>query len=445
MPRVVVVSPPFMSHARPLSVLAGALGRQGADVHFACAPAFEHLARQAGARLVPLSVTRNANTGVAEATEQDDQEAARLREFLDATREGAVSALLTQARHRRADMLADPDGVLDALRSIDREVRPDWYVVDQLSYPVTLALHCLGLPYASFCPGHPSYVLAGPDAWFGVPYDWPSGLRPAPPCLRELRTAARRNDELFTSLFEAFARQHAPSRPTPGRAFALSSPHAVVYAYPPFPWLPKPPHGPARLFAGHMSADPASLDTDWDARLRRLRGKSQRLVLVALGTFLSARDDVLRTVVTGLVEGTQDVSVVVAAGERTAALADLAGDRVEVARSVPQRALLDRVDAMVHHGGGNSFTECLRAGVPAVVLPFSSDQFSVARDAERSGAGVVLDPNTMAPADVPAALAAAWTSLEPRVAGLAESVGRRGPRWAAGELLASMGALSART
>lgn len=445
MPRVVVVSPPFMSHARPLSVLAGALGRQGADVHFACAPAFEHLARQAGARFVPLSVTRNANTGVAEATEQDDQEADRLREFLDATREGAVSALLTQARHRRADMLADPDGVLDALRSIDRVVRPDWYVVDQLSYPVTLALHCLGLPYASFCPGHPSYVLAGPDAWFGVPYDWPSGLRPAPRRLRELRTAARRNDEVFTSLFEAFARQHAPSRPAPGRAFALSSPHAVVYAYPPFPWLPRPPHGPARLFAGHMAADPDPLDTDWDARLRRLRGNSERLVLVALGTFLSARDDVLRTVVTGLVEGTKDVSVVVAAGERTAALADLAGDRVEVARSVPQRALLDHVDAMVHHGGGNSFTECLRAGVPAVVLPFSSDQFSVARDAERSGAGVVLDPNTMAPADVPAALAAAWTSLEPRVAALAESVGRRGPRWAAGELLASMGALSART
>ncbi len=139
------------------------------------------------------------------------------------------------------------------------------------------------------------------------------------------------------------------------------------------------------------------------------------------------------------------MSVVVAAGERTAALADLAGDRVEVARSVPQRALLDHVDAMVHHGGGNSFTECLRAAVPAVVLPFSSDQFSVARDAERSGAGVVLDPNTLASAEVPAALEAVWATREPRVSDLAESVGRRGPRWAAGELLAAMGARVSRT
>lgn len=445
MPRVVVVSPPFMSHARPLSVLAGALGLQGADVHFACAPAFEDLARQAGVGFVPLSVTRNANTGVAEATQQDAQEAARLREFLDATREGAVSALLAQARHRRADMLADPDGVFDALRSIDRELRPDWYVVDQLSYPVTLALHCLGLPYASFCPGHPSYVLADPDALFGVPYDWPDVLRPAPGRLRELRTAARQNDESFTALFEAFARRRAPSRPAPGRAFALSSPHAVVHAYPSFPWLPKPPQGPARLYTGHMAADPDPLDAEWEARLRRLRGNGGRLVLVALGTFLSARDDVLRTIVTGLLDGTRDVSVVVAAGERTAALADLAGDRVEVARSVPQRALLDHVDAMVHHGGGNSFTECLRAGVPAVVLPFSSDQFSVARDAERSGAGVVLDPNTLSPAEVPAALETVWATLEPRVSALAESVGRRGPRWAAGELLAAMGARASRT
>ncbi|MGW2822758.1 hypothetical protein ACWC24_17460 [Streptomyces sp. NPDC001443] len=167
-----------MSQARPLSVLAGALRRHGADVYFACAPAFEHLAREAGVGFEPLSVTRNANTGVAEATEQDTREAARLAELLDATREGAVSALLAQARHRRADMPADPDGVLDALRSADRRLRPDRYVVDQLSYPVTLALHCLGVPYATFCPGHPSHVLSSPDAYFGVPTPGPTHCGP---------------------------------------------------------------------------------------------------------------------------------------------------------------------------------------------------------------------------------------------------------------------------
>ncbi|MFD5419123.1 hypothetical protein ACFWJT_13970 [Streptomyces sp. NPDC127069] len=135
-------------------------------MHFACVPAFEHLAREAGVGFEPLSVTRNPNTGVAEATEQDTRETPRLAEFLDATR-GAVPALL-----------ADPDGVLDTLRSAHRRLRPDWYVVDQLSYPVTLALHCLGVPYATFCPGHPSYVLSGPDAYFGSPTPGPTHCGP---------------------------------------------------------------------------------------------------------------------------------------------------------------------------------------------------------------------------------------------------------------------------
>ncbi|MGX1372865.1 UDP:flavonoid glycosyltransferase YjiC (YdhE family) [Streptomyces canus] len=438
MPRVVVVSPPFLSHAQPLAVLAGALRERGAEVHFACGPAFEHLARRAGTPFVPLLVSRNANTGVAEATRQDAREAERLREFLDATREGAVPALLAQARHRRADMLADPEGVLEALRTTDRRLRPDWYVVDQLSYPVTLALHCLGLPYATFCPGHPSYVLSGPDALFGVPYAWPDALRPDPEALEELAGAARANDEAFTAVFAAFAREHAPTRPAPGRAFALSSAHAVVHAYPELPWLPVPPRGPARLFTGHMAAPAEVLDAQWEARLKGLRGTAARVVLVALGTFLSARDDVLRTVVTGVLEGLPDTAVVVAAGERTGALADLAGDRAVVVPSVPQQALLEHVDAMVHHGGGNSFTECLRAGVPALVLPFSSDQFSVAADAQRSGAGVVRDPNTLTSDDVSTALRTLWADADSRLPRLSAAVRERGPGWAAAELLAAM-------
>lgn len=194
-----------------------------------------------------------------------------------------------------------------------------------------------------------------------------------------------------------------------------------------------------RLFTGHMAAPGPGLDAQWQARLKGLRDVAARVVLVALGTFLSARDDVLRTVVEGVLTGLPDTAVVVAAGERTAALADLAGDRAVVVPSVPQQALLEHVDAMVHHGGGNSFTECLRAGVPALLLPFSSDQFSVAYDAQRSGAGVVRDPNTLAPDDVPTALQTLWAKAGPRLPGLSAQVRERGPGWAAGELLATMG------
>lgn len=435
MARIVVVSPPFQSHARPLSVLAGALRRAGDEVHFACAPAFEEPAREAGVRFVPLTVTRNANTGIAEATEQEAAEAARLTEFLDATRTGAVPALLAQARHRGADMLADPERILAELRDLHDRLRPDWYLVDQLSYPVTLALHCLGLPYATYCPGHPGYLPAGPGAYFGEPSAWPAGIRPGRAELDTLRRAVRANDTAFTALFADFAARHAPDRPPPGRAFALTSPHAVVFCYPPLDGLPEPPPGPETLYAGHCTApDPPLLDPHWRGETDRLRSAAGKVVLVAFGTFLSARDDVLRTVARGVLEHCPDAAVVLAAGDRTAALADLVSPRVCVAASVPQRALLAEVDAMVHHGGNNSFTECLAAGVPALVLPFSSDQFAIAHDAERAALAVVLDPAGLTGQAAGDAVAGLLASPPPGLGPLSVRVRERGPDWAAARL-----------
>ncbi|MFI9122295.1 hypothetical protein ACIGW0_23320 [Streptomyces bikiniensis] len=77
-------------------------------------------------------------------------------------------------------------------------------------------------------------------------------------------------------------------------------------------------------------------------------------------------------------------------------------------------------------------------GVPALVLPFSSNRFVVAGDAERAGAGPVLDPNGLKPSDVPAALETVWSTAAPNLRALAAAVRARGPRWAAAELLTAM-------
>lgn len=250
MPRVTVIAPPFHSHAAPLSVLAGELRTAGAEVTFACAEAFAPLAEAAGVDFTPLTVTRNANTGIARSTVQGQAESRRLEEFLDATLAGAVPALLVQARHRRVDMLAEPARVLEDLRSLHARRPADWYVVDQLSYSVTLALHCLDLPYATFCPGHPSYLPAAPDALFGVPYAWPHAVRPAAAGLNALRREALVNDRSFTALFARFISLHAPHRPVPRRAFSLCSPRAVVLHYPRLDWLPRAPKARSTFSAG---------------------------------------------------------------------------------------------------------------------------------------------------------------------------------------------------
>ncbi|MFE9423712.1 glycosyltransferase [Kitasatospora sp. NPDC006697] len=445
MTRVVVISPPFHSHARPLATLGGALTRHGARVDFACTPAFAELAGRHGLGFTELAVTRNANHGTAEATRQNRAEADRLREFLDATHHGPTATLLTQARHRADDMLADPEQVLHELADLDRRLHPDWYLVDQLSYSATLALHCLALPFATFCPGHPSYLPTTPHGYFGLPYAWPHTLHPSAEELGRLRGAAAANDAAFTAAFQALTRRHAPGRPVPERAFALCSPHAVVFNYPRLPWLPPAPAGPRALYAGHLLPEggPEPLDERWQAVRTRLTSGDRPVVLVALGTFLSARDDVLATASAGILRHTP-ASVIVAAGERVAAvtahplLRDATPERLHVAPMVPQQELLQHASAMVHHGGNNSFTECLHAAVPALVLPFSSDQFAIAHDAERAGAGRCLDPNTLTPDAAGQAVAALLAGPGHRLTGLSARQRPHGPAWAASALVQAM-------
>lgn len=428
MPGFVVVSPPFRSHAQPMSVFAAALSTAGEQpVTFACGAEFADLAP--GIPFEAMRTTRESNSGIAERTAQDARSARGITDFLEATKGGAAAALLAQTRRRRAELLTAPDQVLRDLSALHDRLQPDWYVVDQIDYATTLALYALDLPFVSYVTGHPTYLVSRDDQFFGLPQAWPSTVHPPAEELAKLAAEVRRTDRAFTAAFAEFLGDFAPARPVPDRAFALTSPHAAVVNYPELPWLPPLPAHQQRIFLGHCTT-PEPLDRAW---LDRVRGR--RVLLVALGTFLSARHDVLRTVVRGALR-IPDLTVVVAAGGRVAELADLADDpRVVVESVVPQRALLPHVAAMVHHGGNNSFTECLRAGVPALVLPFSSDQFCIAHDAERAGAGVCLDPNAAAPEDVAEALRSVLEKPDP-FADLHDAVRAAGPERGAARLLA---------
>ncbi len=59
-----------------------------------------------------------------------------------------------------------------------------------------------------------------------------------------------------------------------------------------------------------------------------------------------------------------------------------------VQRFVPQLALLKKVDAVIFHGGHNTFCETLLHGLPAVVAPIKDDQPVIAEQLVRSGAGL---------------------------------------------------------
>jgi MGT family glycosyltransferase len=53
----------------------------------------------------------------------------------------------------------------------------------------------------------------------------------------------------------------------------------------------------------------------------------------------------------------------------------------------PQPSVIPQVDAVIHHGGNNSFTECLLFGKPAIIMPFVWDGHDNAMRVHETGHG----------------------------------------------------------
>jgi UDP:flavonoid glycosyltransferase YjiC (YdhE family) len=66
-------------------------------------------------------------------------------------------------------------------------------------------------------------------------------------------------------------------------------------------------------------------------------------------------------------------------------------DNVQISNWFPQPSVIAQVDAVIHHGGNNSFTECLFFGKPAIVMSYVWDGHDNAMRAEESGHGFKLD------------------------------------------------------
>jgi UDP-glucoronosyl and UDP-glucosyl transferase len=142
------------------------------------------------------------------------------------------------------------------------------------------------------------------------------------------------------------------------------------------------------------------------------------------GAFLSARHDVLRQVLGAL--GDLDVRVAVATGPSSSATPGPLPDGWLSRPTVPQIAVLQHAAAVVTHGGNNTVTESLAAAAPVVTMPFSTDQFAIAADLERTTHGAALDPNRFGSTTFTQALECALSAdAQQQVRALATSMARR--------------------
>jgi MGT family glycosyltransferase len=142
------------------------------------------------------------------------------------------------------------------------------------------------------------------------------------------------------------------------------------------------------VMTGPCLAKGAALDDAGRAVLDSLP-RDRRIVYVSLGTVFNGQPAVFRSLIAGAAAA--GAHVVVSAGASFDALADLRSPSVQLHRRVPQVPLLERVDAVVTHGGNNTVQECLAAGRPMVVIPFGGDQVANAHRVERLGVGVRMN------------------------------------------------------
>jgi len=429
--KLLVVSPEFASHYTPLASIGAAAQCRGADVVVATGPAMASRVAAAGFAWRQLRMSAGSNPGILTRA-GNGADATDMAGFFTATRGGMVSTLRYQADMRSRDLLWRPATVATAMLQIVAEEEPDAIVADHLAFACTLGLRVAGRRFTTFVPGHPSQLPVG-DEIYGYPVAWPSCLEPADAELDRLwRRCEAVRDDVTASYNHALA-DLAPGAVAVDDAFAAHGDDVLYNA----PSSLRDESRDALLPVNHRflgcsqgseSLDPPS--AEWVGALN-----DEPFVYVSLGTFLSARSDVLRRIIDALVE--LGIHAAIATGPSEAAALGAVPPDWLVAPLLPQVALLEHAAAAITHGGNNTVTEALRAGCPMVVLPFSTDQFATAADLERAGLATAHDPNRARRAELAPAIADAVASRGRReIVALADTLRRApGPDIAADRLL----------
>jgi UDP:flavonoid glycosyltransferase YjiC (YdhE family) len=116
-------------------------------------------------------------------------------------------------------------------------------------------------------------------------------------------------------------------------------------------------------------------------------GRERPLVVITFGTLFGTKELYERAVAAAL-DG--KIDVVAVTGEEL----DLIDDRLFTMRWASMDRLLDRADAVVHHGGWGSTVGALATGTPSVVIPLGAEQPTNAARIASIGAGLwVHEPN----------------------------------------------------
>ncbi|MDH5493286.1 MAG: glycosyltransferase [Myxococcales bacterium] len=156
---------------------------------------------------------------------------------------------------------------------------------------------------------------------------------------------------------------------------------------------------PSTFFVGPCLPSP---EPELPAALSRALGEPAREVLyVSMGTVFNRHPAVFRRIL-GALAGPERTLLVSAGASYRALRRAAPGPGVHLFRSVPQRALLPRVDLVISHGGNNTVNESLAAGKPLLILPVGGEQGDNAARVVHLGVGLRADRLAAGPAEIAA-------------------------------------------
>jgi MGT family glycosyltransferase len=111
------------------------------------------------------------------------------------------------------------------------------------------------------------------------------------------------------------------------------------------------------------------------------------LVYVSFGSLGAGDTATIKRLIAAL--GTLPIRVLINVGDYLGAYESFP-DNVIADKWFPQPSVIPQCDAVIHHGGNNSFTECLYFGKPAIIMPYVWDGHDNATRVQETGHGLKM-------------------------------------------------------
>lgn len=339
--RIAIVCNDTRGGVQPYVALGRGLARAGHDVHAVAPAEFAPMFASVGIAMAPLSGGERAAelrmTGIAE--------------------QGVIPAMRFMRRELPAQINQWTRETLTACGGVDVMTGGIGGMVIGQSVAEKLGV--------SFVETHLQPVNAPTDAYPGVMLPW------WPPWLGSagLRFSHHLSDKAVWMAFKkpmASAREQVlglTGRPTPAGA------QPILYGF--SRHVVPMPLSEERHLCGYWSL-PASPSWTPPPALETFLARPGPIVSIGFGSMASANPQVVTELVLGAIRKAGVRAVLLAGWGGLKALPET--DHAICTEALPHDWLFPRVAAVVHHGGAGTTGAALKAGVPAIVVPFAADQ-----------------------------------------------------------------------